>query len=77
MSDQAANIPVFSTYLYTGPVQSVALKSKDATGKDVVFFEKVLHPGKSYDLPDGHSTIEAWKAMKLITPKTTSEGEVE
>jgi hypothetical protein len=56
----------FSNYTYLGPVQSVSLRAKTPDGEVTTYFEEVLNPGKDYLLPDDHSAVRGWKAMKLI-----------
>lgn len=63
----AATPYVFSTYTYTGPVQSVSLRGKAPNGDTVTYYEDTLYPGNEYLLPDGHSAVEGWKALKLIS----------
>ncbi|MBO9421710.1 hypothetical protein J7481_19540 [Labrenzia sp. R4_2] len=63
----------FSTYTYSGPIQSVSLRAKNPDGEPVTYFEAVLHPGKDYLLPDDHSAVRGWKAMKLIKPAQSGE----
>ncbi|MCT4654362.1 MAG: hypothetical protein N4A65_00995 [Cohaesibacter sp.] len=71
-----ASIPTFTRYRYSGPVQSVELKT-DIDGEKVSFFEETLIPGQDYLLPEGHSVIEGWKAMGLIQEKPATDGEAQ
>ncbi|WP_319530816.1 hypothetical protein [uncultured Cohaesibacter sp.] len=59
--------PVFNDYVYSGPVQSICLKSKNVDGDLVTFLDDILNPGRTYSLLEGHRVVEGWKAMKLVT----------
>lgn len=61
------NEPSFSTYTYHGAHQNVALRTKNDAGEDVIIFADQLVPGKTYLLPDDHSTVTSWRDINLIS----------
>lgn len=70
MSAQGSAPAEFSDYVYSGPVQSVQLKAKDAEGKQVTFFEGTFFPGKTYTLPTDHPTVAAWVCGRILKEAT-------
>lgn len=58
-------------FLYTGPRQSVSLKTgetKDQDGKQVSKFGDFdLVPDREVDLPEGNPIVQSMQAQKLLT----------
>lgn len=59
-------------FLYTGPRQSVSLKTgegKDKDGKPVSKFKDFnLVPGGECDLPENNPLVKSMESQKLLTP---------
>jgi hypothetical protein len=57
----------FSTYIYAGPRQNIALRDRSLPQDRSIVFQDNLYPGKAYLFPDHHPIVKNWVAINLLT----------